>query len=159
VTEPHDFSGGRRDSRKSYATLAPAERAMRVLALAIALLAPAGPAPAAGPAANQSREVTGQAGVLGEWELTATVTLRADGGMQQFVGPLTIRHVGVCTTEGPEEKTGELRLRISESAARVRATLLIDATECAYSGDLKDGYQGVMSCPDRRAVPLTLWIK
>jgi hypothetical protein len=126
---------------------------MRTFASAMALLL------FAGPAAAQPREVSGQAGVLGEWEITATLTERVHNGVKQFVGPLSLKHVGICTVDGPEEKTGELRLRILSSSASVEATLLIDGSECSFSGKLKETYDGVMICPDRRAVPLNLWIK
>ena len=56
------------------------------------------------PAHPQSREVTGQAGFLGEWELTATVTERIASGTKELVGPLNFKHVGICTVDGPEEK-------------------------------------------------------
>lgn len=111
------------------------------------------------PAHAQSREVTGQAGILGEWELTATVTQRNTGGTEEFVGPLSLKHVGICTVDGPEEKKGELRLRMSEMSTRVMGTLLIDGSECTYDGDLKSLDNGIMSCPDRRSVPLVLSIK
>ena len=126
---------------------------MRAFALVMALLI------FAGPAAAQSREVAGQAGVLGEWEITATVTERVHDGVKQFIGPLSLKHVGVCMVGGPEEKTGELRLRILSSSASVEATLLIEGSECSFSGKLKEAYDGVMTCQDRRAVPLHLWIK
>ena len=86
---------------------------MRTFASAMALLL------FAGPAAAQPREVSGQAGVLGEWEITATLTERVHNGVKQFVGPLSLKHVGICTVDGPEEKTGELRLRILSSSASV----------------------------------------
>jgi hypothetical protein len=92
-------------------------------------------------------------------DVAATVTERIAKNIQEFVGPLKLKHVGVCTQDGPEEKTGELRLRVSELPARVSATLLIEGTECSYTGDLKTSYDGTMNCPDRRGVPLTLWIK
>ena len=111
------------------------------------------------PAQAQPREISGQAGLLGEWELTATVTERIANGMQELVGPMSMKHVGLCTVDGPEEKAGELRVRIFSSSTRMKATLLIDGTECTYEGTLKDSYNGLMSCPDRRSVPLTLWIK
>ena len=111
------------------------------------------------PAHAESREVTGQAGVLGEWEITATVTERIAGDIREFVGPLNFKHVGICTVDGPEKKKGELRLRISDTTPRVTATLLIEGTECTYSGDLKGFDKGMMNCPDRRSVPLTLSIK
>ena len=114
---------------------------------------------ATAPAAAAELKVVGQAGFLGEWELEATVTERLDNGAQQFVGPLRLTHVGLCTADGPEEKSGELRLHLSEKRASVRATLLIDGAECSYNGELKDGYRGVMSCPDRRAVPVMMWVK
>ena len=111
------------------------------------------------PAEAQLREVTGQVGFLGEWELTATVTERIADDAKEFSGPLNLKHVGVCTQDGPEEKSGELRMRFSDSSTRVSATLLIEGTECTYSGNLKTSYDGIMNCPDRRSVPLTLWIK
>jgi hypothetical protein len=110
-------------------------------------------------AQGQSREVTGQTGLLGEWELAATVTQRDADGITEFIGPLTLKHVGICTQDGPEEKAGELRLRLSDSLSRVRATLLIDGTECSFNGTRTTSFEGWMNCPDRRSVPLTLWIK
>ena len=126
---------------------------MRAVASVVALLG------FVAPAHPQSREVTGQAGFLGEWELTATVTERIASGSKELVGPLNFKHVGMCTVDGPEEKKGELRLRISERSTRVTATLLIDGLECTYSGDLKNLDDGMMNCPDRRSVPLVLSIK
>jgi len=103
--------------------------------------------------------VFGNAGVLGEWELTASVTGKVSRQSKEFSGPLTMKHVGLCTQDGPEEKTGEIRLQISESSSRMRTTLLVDGIECRYNGRLLDSYTGMMNCPDRRGVPLTLWLK
>jgi hypothetical protein len=113
----------------------------------------------AAPAQAQSLQVIGNAGYLGEWELTASVTGKALYQTKEFSGPLMMRHVGVCTQDGPEEKTGEIRLQISQSSSRLRATLLVDGIACSYSRRLSDSYTGVMNCPDRRAVPLILWLK
>ena len=129
------------------------ENSLRAVLLATTLLATVTPAGA------ESREVIGQAGFLGEWELTATVTEQIADGAKDFVGPLSLKHVGLCTQDGPEEKTGELRLKISELPAKVRAILLIEGAECTYDGNLKDSYDGLMICPDRPSVPLSLWIK
>ena len=107
----------------------------------------------------QSLQVIGYAGVLGEWELTATVTEKVSRRTKEFSGPLTMKHVGVCTQDGPEEKTGEMRFQISASSSRMKATLLVDGVECTYSGRLSDSYTGMMNCPDRQAVPLKLWVK
>lgn len=111
------------------------------------------------PAGAQSLQVFGYAGVLGEWELTATVTEKASRRTKEFSGPLTMKHVGVCTQDGPEEKTGEMRFQISASSSRLNATLSVAGIECTYSGRLSDSYDGTMICPDRQAVPLKLWVK
>jgi hypothetical protein len=112
----------------------------------------------AAPAAH-SLELIGYAGVLGEWELTGIVTPNASGA-KSFAGPLKLTHVGVCTQDGPEVKSGEMRFALSGSPpSRMKATLLIDGVECSYNGKLSDSYSGMMSCPDKRAVPLKLWVK
>ena len=107
----------------------------------------------------QSLQVTGHAGVLGEWELNAIVTPTVSQRTKEFSGPLTMKHVGLCTQDGPEEKTGEMRVQISDSSSRMKAILLVDGVECTYSGRFTNSYTGLMNCPDRRAVPLTLWVK
>lgn len=101
-------------------------------------------------------ELVGQAGVLGEWELTAT--LAATENKQEFTGPLVMKHVAMCTVDGPEMRTGELRLYML-NASRVRAALSIDGVLCTFKGTKSDAYVGTMSCRDRRDAPLRLWIK
>jgi hypothetical protein len=109
------------------------------------------------PAGAESLEVFGYAGVLGEWELTASVT--GNDNTKAYSGPLTMTHVGICTVDGPEEKKGEITFRLSESSSRIQATLLVDGTECSYSARLSDFFAGSMNCPNRPAVPLKLWVK
>ncbi|MGB7671106.1 MAG: hypothetical protein WBM31_08490 [Pseudolabrys sp.] len=109
------------------------------------------------PAGAETLEVLGYAGVLGEWELTASVT--GNDNTRAYSGPLTMTHVGICTVDGPEEKKGEIRFRLSESSSRIQATLLVDGTECSYSARLSDFFSGTMNCPNRPAVPLKLWVK
>ena len=111
------------------------------------------------PAAAQSLQVIGYAGILGEWELTATVTKTASDYIKEYSGPFTMKHIGLCTQDGSEEKIGEMRFRISASQPELRATLLVAGVECAYSGRLSDFYTGTMNCPDRQAVPLKLLLK
>jgi hypothetical protein len=109
------------------------------------------------PAGAESLEVLGYSCVLGEWELTASVT--GNDNTRAYSGPLTMTHVGICTVDGPEEKKGEIRFRLSESSSRIQATLLVDGTECSYSARLSDFFTGTMNCPNRPAVPLKLWVK
>jgi hypothetical protein len=111
------------------------------------------------PAVAQSLQVVGYSGHLGEWELTATVTESASSRSKEYSGPLTMKHIGLCTQDGPEEKTGEMRFRLSTSPAALSATLSIAGIECTYSGRLSDPYTGTMDCPGRQAVPLKLWLK
>jgi hypothetical protein len=125
-------------------------RALLLLVLAGALAAPA---------QAKSLQLVGYAGVLGEWELTATVTDNARGWAEEFSGPLSMKHVGICTQDGPEEKTGEIRFRISALSSRLDAILLVEGVACSYSAGRSDSYSGMMACPDREAVPLKLWLK
>jgi hypothetical protein len=110
------------------------------------------------PAQAQPLEVIGYLGYVGEWELTATVT-ETDSGRGGYSGPLTMKHVGLCTQDGPEEKTGEMHLEISASSSRLDATLSVAGVKCSYNGRLSASYTGTMTCPDREPVPLKLWVK
>jgi hypothetical protein len=111
------------------------------------------------PAQAGPRQILGYAGVLGEWELTATVTENALRWSSEFSGPMSMKHVGICTQEGPEEKTGEIRYQISALSSRLTATLLVEGVECTYSAAPSDPYSGMMACPNREVVPLKLWLK
>ena len=109
--------------------------------------------------AAQPLQVIGYSGYLGEWELTATVTETAPGSTTEYSGPLTMKHVGICTQDGPEEKTGALRLQLSRSSSQLNATLSVAGVECTYTGQLSDSYAGTMNCPGRQGVPLKMWVK
>ena len=109
--------------------------------------------------AAQPLQVIGYSGYLGEWELTATVTETAPGSTAEYLGPLTLKHVGICTQDGPEEKTGALRFQLLASSSRLTATISVAGVECSYSGQLSDSYAGTMNCPGREGVPLKLWVK
>ena len=123
---------------------------MRTLVLSIVLSALALPVQA------EPLEIIGYSGYLGEWELTATVTATAPP-RKAYSGPLTMRHVGLCTQDGPEEKTGEMHLELT--ASKMTATLSVAGVECSYSGLFSDSYAGTMTCPGREAVPLRIWVK
>ncbi len=126
---------------------------MRPVVLAMLLIGSAAPSGA------QTRSVSGQFGILGEWALTATVAEQADGAGRRWTGPLSLTHIGLCSANGPEEKTGELLLRLSDASGEATATLLIEGTACTFHGRLKGLYDGVMTCPDRRDVPMMLSIQ
>jgi hypothetical protein len=128
------------------------ESSVRALLLSVGLGALVAPAHA------QPLEIIGYSGYLGEWELTATVTETAPG-RKAYSGPLTMKHVGICTQDGPEERTGNMHFELSASSSKLDATLSIAGIECSYSGRLSDYYTGSMTCPDRETVPLKVWVK
>lgn len=113
----------------------------------------------ASPAIAAPREVFGYGGELGEWELSATVTEKASSLSREFSGPLTMTHVGICTQDGPERKTGEIRFQVLDAPPQLRASLLVDGLTCTYSGKLLDFYSGTLICQGRAGVPLKLWLK
>jgi hypothetical protein len=77
----------------------------------------------------------------------------------EFSGPLSMKHIGICTQDGPEEKSGEIRFHISALTRQLNATLLVEGIECSYSAQSSDPYSGMLACHDREAVPLKLWLK
>lgn len=104
-----------------------------------------------------SAEISGFTGNAGEWELTATLT--REGDTRELSGPMKMTHVGWCSQEGPQEKSGMLRVHMNRLFARVDATVSFDGVECSYQGSLSDAYEGKMTCPDRRPMQLLLWIR
>ena len=133
---------------------------MRKVAVAILLLMLAGPALAQS-AQAQSAAVTGKLGYLSEWEVTGEVAEDLSTGKHAFSGPLTVKHTGVCAPGRPVEMTGQIRYRVFSwlMTRRIQATLVLDGTECAFEGKLADAYEGVLTCPEWRGVPLSLVIK
>jgi hypothetical protein len=109
------------------------------------------------PGNPESLDITGYTGRLGEWEVTAAVARTGAG--DELSGPMAMKHVGLCTQEGPQEKKGELRLRLSSFTSQVVAALIVDGVECAYRGPLSEAHLGELLCPDRRPVPITLWTR
>jgi hypothetical protein len=110
------------------------------------------------PAGAYPLQLVGYSGYLGEWELTAALTEDGSTTPKEYSGPLSMKHVGLCTQDGPEEKSGKIRVQMTPSGSRVDATLRVDGIECGYQGALSDFYTGTMDCPGRERVPLKLWI-
>lgn len=70
-------------------------------------------------AQGEPRRVLGYAGALGEWELTATVNEKKHWWSKEFSGPLSMKHVGLCTQDGPQARTGQIRFQISALSSRL----------------------------------------
>jgi hypothetical protein len=104
-------------------------------------------------------QIIGYSGYLGEWELTAAVTPDGSSADNRYSGALQMKHVGLCTQDGPEEKSGKIRIRMPPSSSQLEATLSVDGVECSYKGILTDFYSGNLNCAGQTAVPLKLWVK
>jgi hypothetical protein len=105
----------------------------------------------------RSFDVTGVMGNIGEWEVTAA--LARNGDTREFSGPMKVTHIGLCSQDGPLEKTGELEIKLARLSSSISAKVRLDGVECDYAGSLSDAYIGTVACPGRRAVQLLLWMR
>jgi hypothetical protein len=104
-------------------------------------------------------ELLGQAGVLGEWELTGNLTEGGSEPSKEFSGSLKMKHVGICTLDGPEERTGEISLQLAGRSESPTAKLMLDGAPCTYNARKTHAYEGTMSCRGRAPVPFIIWLK
>ena len=103
-------------------------------------------------------QIHGTTGYAGEYELDASVSEQDLNGKKEFSGPLTARHVGLCTRDGPKDTVGEIRFERAKSSS-ITATLEFNGTKCAYKGVLSEMYRGFMDCGREGSLPLRLWTK
>jgi hypothetical protein len=113
------------------------------------------------PVQAQSLQVTGQTGYLSEWQVSGNVTESRSGRIREFAGSLTMKHVGLCSQAGPEEKVAQIKLQIAKSSLlpRFHAIMTMEGSNCTFSGTFSDTYNGVMDCADAKGLPITLSIK
>ena len=114
---------------------------------------------AASAAVAQSMQIQGVTGYLGEYDLSADVSGEASSGMQELSGPLKIKHVGLCSHDGPNETLSYLKLEFVNASAPVTATLNFDGHECSYRGYLSESYNGALTCTGGLSLPLRLWAR
>ena len=108
----------------------------------------------------QTLEIKGVAGYLSEYELNADVSGRSvETGPKELSGPLSVKHVGLCTHAGPNEMLGQLQIRFVDVSQKVEARLSYDGRECAFYGFLSESAIGFMTCNNRLTLPLRLWMK
>jgi hypothetical protein len=114
-----------------------------------------------GEAQARSLQVIGTAGYLSEWELNGSVTEKGPPGSNEFSGALVWKHVGLCSANGPEEKSGEIKFQIakSSSSSRIEAAITLNGAQCTYNGEFSSGTSGHMDCTDAKGVPLSISIK
>ncbi len=111
------------------------------------------------PARAEPLQIHGTTGYAGEYELSGSVSEQDLNGKKEFSGPLTVRHVGLCTRDGPKETVGEIRFELAKLSSSITATLDFDGSKCAYKGVLSESYHGFMDCGRGGSLPLRLWTK
>ena len=110
------------------------------------------------PGHGQSIQINGKFGFLGEYEFSAAVTPAAVGSKQKFTGPMTVRHVGLCTHNGPNESRGEITLQVTDARSQIDATLTFDGQQCTYNGKRSEDNVGALVCSgDSVRVPFGIW--
>jgi hypothetical protein len=68
-----------------------------------------------------SYSASGQIGYLQEWEIKGSLAKTITRSGAEYAGPVTLRHVGLCSVNGVEEKAGVVELKVS--AARLEAII------------------------------------
>ena len=111
------------------------------------------------PARAEPLQIHGMTGFIGEYELSGSVSEQDLNGKKEFSGPLTVRHVGLCTHDGPKETVGEIRIELAKSSSSITARLDFDGSKCTYKGVLSESFQGFMDCGRQGNLPLRLWTK
>jgi hypothetical protein len=65
-------------------------------------------------------QIHGTTGYAGEYELSGSVSEQDLNGKKEFSGPLTVKHIGLCTRDGPKETVGEIRFELAKSSREKR---------------------------------------
>jgi hypothetical protein len=112
----------------------------------------------AGSVMAQSYSVSGQVGYLQEWEIKANLAKTITGSGVNYDGPVTLRHVGLCSVNGVEEKSGVVRLTVSRRASSVEGTLSLKDDICRIAASASKPHSGLLNCRDGQGVPISFSI-
>jgi hypothetical protein len=126
---------------------------MRTLLVAISICIVAATATAEPYAAS------GQVGYLQEWELKANLAKTVSGSKIEYSGAVTLRHVGLCSANGVEEKSGKIRLTMSRAPAAAEGTLALEGDSCRIVASLAPPYSGLLTCRNGQGVPISFSIE
>jgi hypothetical protein len=102
---------------------------------------------------------SGQVGYLQEWELKASLAKNVSHGRIEYSGPVTLRHVGLCSVNGVEEKSGSLRLTMSRAPAAAEGTLAMEGDSCRIVANQAPSYSGLLTCRNGQGVPISFSIE
>src|SRR5665213_171330 len=105
----------------------------------------------------QSYAISGHAGYLQEWEMKAHLVKTAGNTSEDIDGPVTLRHVGLCSVNGVEEKSGALQLSVSRSGVEGTLTMADDTCHIKAAA-ASPAYTGLLNCRNGEGVPIQLSI-
>jgi hypothetical protein len=113
----------------------------------------------AGSALAQSYSAQGAIGYLQEWEMKGSLAKTATGTGADYAGPVTLRHVGLCSANGVEEKSGTLELKVSSRKSDIEGTLVLPDDNCRVTASASQGYAGLLNCRDGQGIPIKFSIE
>jgi hypothetical protein len=106
----------------------------------------------------QSYSASGQVGYLSEWEMKASLARTVTSSGEDYSGPVTLRHVGLCSVNGVEEKSGTVRLTVSPRSSGVEGTLAMKDDSCRIVASASRGFSGLLNCRDGQGIPISFSI-
>jgi hypothetical protein len=102
----------------------------------------------------QSYAINGQIGYLQEWEMKANLAQTITANGVNYDGPVTLRHVGLCSVNGPEEKSATVRLMVSRKTSGIEGTLTMTDDTCRIAVSASKPHSGLLKCRDGQGVPI-----
>lgn len=107
----------------------------------------------------QSYAAKGQVGYLQEWEMTGSLARTATHFATNYSGPVTLRHVGLCSINGVEEKSGTLEVKVSSWTSHVEGTLVMPDDDCHVVVSASRDYSGLLNCRTGQGIPIKFSIE
>jgi hypothetical protein len=107
----------------------------------------------------QSYSAKGQVGYLQEWEMKGSLARTATHFSTNYTGPVTLRHVGLCSINGVEEKSGTLEVKVSSWTSNVEGTLALPDDECHIAASASQNYSGLLNCRNGQGIPIKFSIE
>lgn len=104
--------------------------------------------------------IKGQVGFIGEWALSSSLDPSGApaSGQANYSGALTMRHVGLCSANGPEEQKGQMTAAVQNDTVS-RLTLAYGTQRCDYARPEAPGTRTFLRCNNGAVqVPIRVWI-
>jgi hypothetical protein len=139
--------------------IATATRVIAIRPIATGMVATCVVATCIGAACAEPYAASGQVGYLQEWELKASLAKSVSGGRIEYSGPVTLRHVGLCSANGVEEKSGKMRLTMSRAPGAAEGTLAMEGDSCRIVAAQPPSYSGLLTCRNGQGVPISFSIE